>query len=75
MSWSECLSFNTQVADHIGQLELAEARLANAEAQVDDLKLQLDDALGAEDMLEQLTERNMQMGEVSLTRSLSLTRS
>nr|XP_018262298.1 dynactin 1 [Kwoniella dejecticola CBS 10117]OBR84456.1 dynactin 1 [Kwoniella dejecticola CBS 10117] len=45
------------------QLELAEAKLANAEAQVDDLKLQLDDALGAEDMLEQLTERNLQMGE------------
>ena len=45
--------------------ELAEAKLANAEAQVDDLKQQLDDALGAEDMLEQLTERNLQMGEVS----------
>nr|XP_019012815.1 dynactin 1 [Kwoniella pini CBS 10737]OCF51596.1 dynactin 1 [Kwoniella pini CBS 10737] len=38
-------------------------KLANAEAQVEDLKLQLDDALGAEDMLEQLTERNLQMGE------------
>ena len=27
--------------------------------------MQLDDALGAEDMLEELTERNLQMGEVS----------
>lgn len=44
---------------------MAEAKLSNAEAQVEDLKLQLDDALGAEDMLEQLTERNLQMGEVS----------
>lgn len=44
--------------------EMAEAKLANAEAQVEDLKQQLDDALGAEDMLEQLTERNLQMGEV-----------
>jgi dynactin 1 len=32
---------------------------------VEDLKLQLDDALGAEDLLEQLTERNLQMSEVS----------
>ena len=47
---------------------MAEAKLANAEAQVEDLKQQLDDALGAEDMLEQLTERNLQMGEVGRTR-------
>jgi len=46
-------------------LELSEAKLANAETQVEDLKLQLDDALGAEDLLEQLTERNLQMSEVS----------
>lgn len=48
-----------------GRYEMAEAKLSNAEAQVEDLKMQLDDALGAEDMLEQLTERNLQMGEVS----------
>jgi len=48
-------------------LELAEAKLANAETQVEDLKIQLDDALGAEDMLEQLTDRNLQMGEVSFS--------
>ncbi|WVQ65710.1 uncharacterized protein L199_003888 [Kwoniella botswanensis] len=53
----------TSQEDLLGQLELAQAKLSNAEAQVEDLKLQLDDALGAEDMLEQLTERNLQMGE------------
>jgi len=42
------------------------SRLENAENQVDDLKQQLDDALGAEDMLVQLTERNLLMGEVRM---------
>jgi dynactin 1 len=51
--------------DAQSRLELSEAKLVNAEAQVEDLKLQLDDALGAEDLLEQLTERNLQMSEVS----------
>jgi dynactin 1 len=49
----------------LGRLELATSRLASAEAHVEDLKLQLDDALGAEDMLEQLTDKNLQMSEVS----------
>ncbi|WVR06294.1 hypothetical protein IAU60_003324 [Kwoniella sp. DSM 27419] len=53
---------NTQ-EDLLGKLAMAEAKLRNAEAQVEDLKQQLDDALGAEDMLEQLTNRNLQMGE------------
>ncbi|PWN51530.1 hypothetical protein IE53DRAFT_378882 [Violaceomyces palustris] len=39
------------------------SRLANAEALVEDVKMQLDDALGAEEMLEQLTERNLLLGE------------
>jgi dynactin 1 len=38
--------------------------LTNAETQVEDLKLQLDDALGAEEMLVQLTERNLMLSEV-----------
>ena len=38
--------------------------LQNAEQQVEDLKLQLDDALGAEEMLVQLTERNLMLSEV-----------
>ncbi|KAK4702285.1 dynactin 1, partial [Phenoliferia sp. Uapishka_3] len=37
--------------------------LERAEGQVEDLKQQLDDALGAEDMLEQLTERNLTLSE------------
>ncbi|WWD18419.1 hypothetical protein CI109_102869 [Kwoniella shandongensis] len=53
----------TSQEDLLSQLDLTEAKLNNAEAQVEDLKQQLDDALGAEDMLEQLTERNLQMGE------------
>lgn len=41
------------------------ARLEHADLQVEDLKQQLDDALGAEELLVQLTERNLMMGEVS----------
>lgn len=39
--------------------------LERAESQIENLKTQLDDALGAEDMLEQLTERNLNLSEVS----------
>ena len=39
-------------------------KLSNAETQIEDLKLQLDDALGAEEMLVQLTERNLMLSEV-----------
>lgn len=38
--------------------------LERAEEQLEDLKAQLDDAMGAEDMLEQLTERNLTLSEV-----------
>ncbi len=37
--------------------------LERSEAQIEDLKAQLDDALGAEDLLEQLTERNLSLSE------------
>ena len=40
-------------------------KLSNAEVQIEDLKLQLDDALAAEDMLVRLTERNLMLGEVN----------
>ena len=50
------------------QYEEVLGKLANAEVQVEDLKLQLDDALGAEEMLVQLTERNLELGEVHLHR-------
>ncbi|KAJ3806251.1 dynactin [Lentinula aff. lateritia] len=45
------------------QLSTTTVKLSNAETQIEDLKLQLDDALGAEDMLVQLTERNLVLGE------------
>ncbi|KAG6011531.1 hypothetical protein E4U54_008036 [Claviceps lovelessii] len=43
--------------------ETAKEKLAQSEAAVDDLRQQLDTALGAEDMIEDLTERNMSMSE------------
>ncbi|KAI0095020.1 dynactin [Irpex rosettiformis] len=43
--------------------ETALIKLSNAEVQIEDLKIQLDDALGAEEMLVQLTERNLELGE------------
>ncbi|KAG6879324.1 hypothetical protein C0992_003541 [Termitomyces sp. T32_za158] len=45
------------------QFESTLVKLSNAEVQIEDLKLQLDDALGAEEMLVQLTERNLVLGE------------
>jgi hypothetical protein len=39
-------------------------KLANADGQIESLKEQLDAALGAEDILERLTERNLTMQEV-----------
>ena len=48
----------------IAQFEEASFKLVNAETQIEELKLQLDDALGAEDLVEQLTERNLVLGEV-----------
>lgn len=47
------------------QYESTLIKLTNAEVQIDDLKVQLDDALGAEEMLVQLTERNLMLGEVN----------
>lgn len=46
------------------QYETTLIKLQNAEIQIEDLKEQLDDALGAEDLLVQLTERNLMLGEV-----------
>lgn len=45
------------------QYEETLIKLANAEVQIEDLKMQLDDALGAEDLLVQLTERNLMLSE------------
>ncbi|KAF6843962.1 CAP-Gly domain-containing protein [Colletotrichum musicola] len=45
------------------QFAAAKDKLAQSEAAVEDLRQQLDNALGAEDMIEDLTERNMSMSE------------
>lgn len=45
------------------EFDATASRLATAEEQVEDLKLQLDAAMGAEDMLEQLTDRNLTLNE------------
>lgn len=43
--------------------DVAKDKLAQSEAIVEDLRQQLDNALGAEDMIEELTDRNMSMAE------------
>ncbi|KAL1950983.1 hypothetical protein VTO73DRAFT_132 [Trametes versicolor] len=53
----------TSLDDLQGQYESTLIKLQNADVQIEDLKLQLDDALGAEDLLVQLTERNLMLGE------------
>ncbi|KAK7746961.1 hypothetical protein SLS53_002149 [Cytospora paraplurivora] len=45
------------------QHEVSKGKLTQAEALVEDLRQQLDTALGAEDMIEDLTERNMSQAE------------
>ncbi|KAF5376572.1 hypothetical protein D9757_008269 [Collybiopsis confluens] len=45
------------------EYELTQTKLSTADTQVEHLKVQLDDALGAEDMLVTLTERNLVLGE------------
>ena len=55
---------DVQALDELqAELESAYIKLTNADTQIEDLKLQLDDALGAEEMLVQLTERNLLLGE------------
>jgi dynactin 1 len=54
----------TGIDDLQSNYESTLIKLTNAEVQVEDLKVQLDDALGAEEMLVQLTERNLMLGEV-----------
>jgi dynactin 1 len=49
----------------IAQFESTLARLQSSEQQIEELKSQLDDALGAEEILVQLTEKNMALTDVS----------
>ncbi|KAK6604714.1 CAP-Gly domain-containing protein [Botrytis cinerea] len=43
--------------------DAVKGKLAQSEAIIEDLRQQLDNALGAEDMIEELTDRNMSMSE------------
>ena len=56
----------------LAQYEESLIKLSNAESEIEGLKLQIDDALGAEDLLVQLTERNLELGEVCVARSLCI---
>ena len=50
---------------------IAQRNMRNpSEIQIEDLKLQLDYALGAEEVLVQLTERSLMLGEVSQVNAL-----
>ena len=48
---------------HAASSESLGRRAEQAEALAEELRSQLDDALGAEEMLEQLTERNLSLSE------------
>lgn len=54
---------NTELQKYKDEYETTKERLIASESAVDDLRQQLETALGAEEMLEELTERNMNMGE------------
>ncbi|KAL4067219.1 dynein associated protein-domain-containing protein [Scleroderma yunnanense] len=53
----------TSIDDLQGQYESTLIKLSNAETQIEHLKSQLDATLGAEEMLVQLTERNLMLSE------------
>lgn len=56
---TEVTEFDALKEEHIAIKD----KLAQSEAAVEDLRQQLDTALGAEDMIEELTERNMSQAE------------
>jgi hypothetical protein len=60
---------------HRAQLESTLIKLANADIQIEDLKIQLDDALDAEEMVVQLTERTLMLGEVTTVLRANIHRS
>jgi dynactin 1 len=60
----QALQEDSEELDKIrSEYDNTKTRLLESRAEVDDLKEQLDAALGAETMIEQLTERNMAMSE------------
>lgn len=55
----EQMNSNTQVINY----QQTSKKLADAESVISDLRIQLDNALGAEDMIESLTEKNLELSE------------
>ena len=56
---------NEQLSHYKEQYEQTKDRLQQTESAIEDLRQQLDTALGAEEMLEELTDRNLSMNEQS----------
>ncbi|KAF7727233.1 hypothetical protein EC973_007846 [Apophysomyces ossiformis] len=54
---------NYELEEIKNQYERVKVKLEIAETQIEDLKQRLDDALGAEDLVEQLTEKNLTLTE------------
>ncbi len=63
------INFILALTDPTAQYESTLINFTNAENQIDSLKMQLDDALGADEILVQLTERNLMLGEVGASLS------
>lgn len=66
------VSIYTLIYPPTAQFENSLNRLQSADAQIDELKSQLDDALSAEEMLVQLTERNLTLAEVRIPSSCQI---
>jgi uncharacterized membrane protein len=62
--FSICSVIVTYIIFFIVQYEQKKNQLKVAESAIEDLKNRLDDAMNAEDMLEQLTEKDLAQGEV-----------
>jgi cell shape-determining protein MreC len=60
------MPYDQRLKSFIDQYDTTLGKLSNAEAQIEDLKQQLDASLEAEDMLVQLTNRTMTLSEVCL---------
>jgi dynactin 1 len=60
--------FLTNATTHLlVQHEIVKEKLDLAENQIEDLKIRLDDVIGAEDLVVQLTEKNLNLNEVCFT--------
>lgn len=61
---SRRMTFFRHLTDFLASYDSTVIKLNNADVQIEDLKLQLDVALGAEDMIVDLTEQNLELKDV-----------